>query len=107
MAEIPAAILVHTVTVEKFEGHGARGPVYADPVTVPCFVSDTRKLVRGPDGQQVVAESTVLAAPASLGEFSPESRVTLPSGRVGTVLVVKDHNDGGLGAPQHVEVAIT
>lgn len=107
MAEIPTDLLVHTIQVETYVGTGARGDKYAPVVNVDCFVEDARRLVRTTEGEEVISESTVYAAPASLATLAAKSRVTLPDGRKVTVIVRKNHDDGGLGAPQHVEANTT
>lgn len=107
MAEIPARYLVHEVQVKTFTGTGAYGAVHADPVTRACFVDEKRRLVRGSDGDEVVSEATLFARRAHLADFREHSLVTLPTGRVATVITVADRNDGGMGAWQHVEVTLT
>ncbi|VXB82020.1 hypothetical protein [Aeromicrobium sp. 9AM] len=104
MADIPGYLLVHTVSVETWEGTGAYGDTYAAPVDVPCFVDDARKIVRNPDGDEVVSESTVIGFLSDAPKFVEKTKVILPGGRPSIVILKKDRDDGGLGAPQHVEV---
>ncbi|KMM44862.1 hypothetical protein CWIS_13590 [Cellulomonas sp. A375-1] len=96
---------VHTVTVESLTGSGGEGDVFAAPATVPCFVEDKRQLVRGPDGREVIAETTVYA-PAGTTSLTPGSRVTLPS-RSATVITSAALDGGALGLPAHVVATLT
>jgi hypothetical protein len=101
---IPEFLLQHTVTIEPFQGSGANGPVYGAPVEVPCFRDDKRRLVRAPNGSQVVSEATVYCQPGTIAP--PESRVDLGS-RVATVITTADRDGGSLPVPSHVEVNCT
>lgn len=105
--DIPDELLVHTVSVETYDGTNSYGDTFAPPTNVPCFVDDQRKLVLSPDGAQVVSEATVLAKLDKTSTFTPKSRVTLPDGRSSIVINAKRRDDGDMGAPQHVEVVCT
>jgi len=93
----------HTVTVAAYRGDGAYGPVY-DPArqVQPCFVDDARRLVRAADGSQVVSEATVYAPADTVAPAG--SRLTLPTGRVTTVITAKALTAAGLLLPEHVEL---
>jgi hypothetical protein len=101
---LPAVLFQHEVTIEPFQGNGANGPVYGAPVTVRCFRDDKRRLVRAPNGSQVVSESTVYCLPGTVAP--PESRINLGS-RVATVITSADRDGGTLPVPSHVEVNCT
>lgn len=101
---LPRFLLQHQVVIEPFQGTGANGPVYGPPVTVPCFRDDKRRLVRAPNGSQVVSESTVYCLPGTVAP--PESRINLGS-RVATVITTADRDGGALPVPSHVEVNCT
>ena len=105
MGVIPGFLLRHAVPVEAFTGQGPFGPAYADPVTVRCFVDEKTRLIRSATGDQVVSGATVYAEPGLTAPVG--SRVTLPSGRVATVLAVSARDGGGLATPDHVELALT
>lgn len=99
---VPASVLVHTVTVERFLGSSGRGPRYGPPVEVPCLVAEKRRTVRTKDGRTLVAGSTIHAqvdAPIGL-----EARLTY-RGRVVEVLAVNRH-DGGRSTPNSLEVMV-
>lgn len=102
--DIPDELLVHTVSVETFEGTGAYGDQYATAADVACFVEDSRRMVRNLDGDEVISESTLYAKLDQAPNLVAKSRVTLPDGRKSIVILKKDRDDGGMGAPQHVEV---
>lgn len=100
-----ATFWVHTITVETHEGHDSNGPIYSAPVTVPCFVDDSTKLVAAPTGDQVVSQSTVFADSSYAPLFVAESRLTV-NGRATRVITVNNYTSGPLGLPDHVEVAV-
>lgn len=105
MASIPRRFLVHTITVEDYLGESSKGPKYAPTRTVRCLVDEQTRAVRNPDGEQVTSTSTAYAGPEER-MAPPLSRVTLPSGRVTTVIQTKDRNAGGLGTPNHTEIQL-
>lgn len=105
--DIPDDLLVHTVSVETWQGTGAYGDIFAEPTPVACFVDDQRKNVLNADGDQVISESTIYAKLDKAETLAAKSRVTLPGGRPAIVINVKRRDDGGMGAPQHVEVVCT
>lgn len=101
---IPASMLIHRVTVEPYQGVGPSGPSYGPPVEVKCLKEDKVRLVRSPNGDEVVSSATFYALP---GTTAPaKSRVTLPGGRKTTVISVADADGGNLGTPNHVEVRL-
>lgn len=102
---IPAWLLRHTVTVEAYEGESAYGPVYAAPITVPCFLDRKTRTVAGKDGQERVSSGTFYARPDTV--CPPESRVTLPDGTTATVVNALPRDGGGLPTPDHLEVQLT
>ena len=102
--KFPKFLLQHTATVEAFAGAGANGPVYAAAETVRCFREDKRRLVRAPNGEQVVSETTLYCLPGTVAP--PQSRVDLGT-RVATVITVADRDGGKLPVPSHVEVSCT
>jgi hypothetical protein len=98
-------MLIHIVQVETQTDTGPYGDQYAAPVTVPCFIDDARQIVRNAEGAEVVSETTLLCT-LDRAEFVPDSRVTLPDGRVAFVLMAKRRDAGSLGAPSHLEVTL-
>lgn len=106
MPEIPDSWLVHTVTVEPQVGEGAYGDSYGPPVQVRCFRDDARQVVRNASGAEVVSETTLYCKLDRADVFPPDSRVTLTDGSVSYVVLTKRRDDGGMGAPQHLEVTM-
>lgn len=101
---IPRFLMRHEVTVEPYLGDSSKGPKYGPPVTVRCFLDEQTRSVRNPAGEQVTSTSTVYADP---GTSAPTlSRVTLPDGRVTTVIQTKNRDGGGLPTPDHVEIQL-
>lgn len=101
-----ADFYVHTVTVQTLTGSGGMGDTYTDPAPLACFVDDKRRLVRSGSGEEVVSETTVYA-PAGTTVLTAESLVTLPSGRVATVIALSILDSGTMDLPDHVEANLT
>lgn len=100
---IPTHLLVHSATVQPYEGSGAYGDVYGATVTLPCYFEAVRKMVRDDDGAETVSEATIYA---DLGtEIKPGSRVTV-NGYTSTVVSVSVLDDGGLTGLAHREIAL-
>lgn len=93
----------HTVTITPCTGHGAYGDVYGTAVdATPVYVEQKRRLVRAPDGSQVVSSTT---AYAPLTTVVPDrSRIELPDGRETLVISVATHRAAGLPLPEHIEI---
>lgn len=105
MVTLPGVWLQHQVTVEPYEGNTAKGPAFGTPVTVRCWLEETNRMVRSPDGNEVVSSAQFYCRLDAV-EAPPESRVTLPSGRVTTVLTAARRDAGGLPLPAHLEVSL-
>lgn len=108
-----AEFMVHTITVRALTGSGGMGDTYADPVTFSpgtgdaVMVDDHRRLVRSASGSEVTSESTIYDTDlAHAPMYAPGSEVTLPSGRVATVITTAVRDSGGL-LPDHLEAACT
>lgn len=92
------------VTLATRTGDGARGPVYANPVTRTVFVEDGRKLVRDQAGEQVVSETTLYDAPDAADLYTSGSKATV-NGRPTTVITARRR---AMGDPDvdHTEIAL-
>ncbi|MHA4776071.1 hypothetical protein L1085_016365 [Streptomyces sp. MSC1_001] len=104
MTTIPAFVLIHRVQVEPYLGVGPSGPVYGPAVEVRCLKEDKVRLVRSPEGDEVISSATFYAMPGTVAPA--KSRVTLPGGRKTTVITFVDADGGNLGTPNHVEVQL-
>lgn len=108
MAGIPPVLLARMgqdVVVEPYSGAGARGPLYGSAATIRALVEIKRRATRGKDGTTVYSEATLRM---QLTENCPDlSRVTLPGGRVTTVLASSRVDGGSLPVPSHLEVLLT
>lgn len=102
---IPAFVLVHTVTIEPYQGDSAYGPQYGAPATARALVEETVRTVRNARGEEVVSSTTVYLLPTQV--CPPESRVTTPSGRTASVITSTLHDGGALPTPDHREVTLT
>ncbi|OPC83008.1 hypothetical protein B4N89_20560 [Embleya scabrispora] len=80
-------LLAHVVTVETYAGEGSHGSVYGPPAPVSCLLSQVTQLVRAPDGREVTSSASYITHPVH--DPPPGSRVTLPDGRVTTVITVR------------------
>ncbi|MFJ1708571.1 hypothetical protein [Kitasatospora sp. NPDC088346] len=103
VTRVPGWLLHHRITIEPYQGDSAYGPLYGPPVTdVPALVADTVRLVRAPDGRQVVSSAQLLLDPDTA--VPAGSRITLPSGRATTPISVSPIDAPGLPVPAHTEV---
>ncbi|MGW7197223.1 hypothetical protein [Streptomyces chryseus] len=101
---VPGWLLRHRVTVEPYEGDSAYGPAYGPPVpNVPALVSESVRTVRNKEGREVTSTALLVTAPDL--HCPPESRITLPSGRVTKALHIARHTAPGLPVPQSAEVS--
>jgi len=105
MVKLPAFWLQHQVTVEPYEGNSGKGPVFAAPVVVRCWLEETNRMVRAADGNEVTSSAQFYCRLDAL-DARPESRVTLPSGRVTTILTLAKRDAGRLPLPEHLEVSL-
>lgn len=97
---------VHSLTVETLTGTGAQGDVYANPVSVPGWLEDKRRLVRDKDGQEVVSSSFFSCDNTHLAKFTPDTKVTI-DGRTAFVIGVANYTSGELDLPDHLEIDLT
>ncbi|NJP70042.1 hypothetical protein [Streptomyces sp. C1-2] len=104
MSKIPGWLLRHEITIEPYKGDSSTGPVYGSPARVRAFVDEQTRAVRSPGGEDVTSSSTAYCAPGT--KAPPLSRVTLPSGRVTTVIACLPRDGGGLPTPDHTEIQL-
>lgn len=98
---IPDVLLVHTVSVEAYEGSGAYGDIFGTAYDLPCYVEQERKLIRSSTGEEVVSSTQVYCNP---GEPIPLGSKVTWNGRTSLVLGVGDYEDGGLTGLAHREI---
>ncbi|MFD7738414.1 hypothetical protein [Streptomyces sp. MJM8645] len=103
VTRVPGWLLRHRIIIEPYLGESAYGPVFGPPVVdVPALVSESVRLVRAPDGRQVVSSAQVLL---DLDTTVPAgSRITLPTGRTTVPITVSTIDAPGLPVPAHQEV---
>lgn len=103
-----ARFWVHTVTVETYQGTSGYGKELFDaPLIVTGWLQGSTKLVRSTDGDEVISQAQFFAPIDQAPVFAPQSRVTLPDGRIARVIVANVNDAGGLRLPEHVEVNLT
>lgn len=100
--KVPGFLLQHTVQVEGYLGSSSKGDLYAAGVPVPCLLDERIQMVTNPAGEKVTSSSSYVARldhnPA------PKSRVTLPDGRVTTVITIARPDGGNLPVPSNTQV---
>jgi hypothetical protein len=98
---------VNTVTVSPYLGTGVKGPTYGAPVQVACWIEDEVKLVRHPDGSEVVSSASIYLPLSSAGNFPTGSKVVTPS-RTAFVITNNRFDSGTLGLGiDHAVVTLT
>jgi hypothetical protein len=99
---------VHTITVQPRAGAGANGKVRTDPVEVSCFIDGGTKTVRTTNGELIVAAAPVYAPVSAASVLPIGAAVTLPGETTPRQIVaVTVRTSGGLGLPDHIELALT
>ena len=112
MAELPALFYVHQVAVQPFLGSGAYGDTFGGSVEFPAWVEQKRQYVVGEGGAQLLSEATLKCDLEHAASTAPGSLVTIHTELEGVplqerrVLSQAYHTDGGIGAWQHLEVAL-
>lgn len=101
MAHLPLWLQPHTVTVEPYQGTSGAGHKYGSAVQVRCMFDGKTKLTIGADGAQSLSAGSLFTNLANESLVPVGSRV---AGR--TVQQVARHDDGGLGAWQHLEITL-
>lgn len=87
------------LSVRTYEEGGQLGPELKDAESLPGLPQiPDRKLVRGSDGNEQVAQTAIYAPRDLAGHFTLGSRVTLADGRESTVLGVQTPDILGLFA---------
>ena len=104
MADLPAFLMPHRVSVETYQGDTGTDDTYAAAVAnIPCRQEGA--ILVTSDGHYVGSAKLFLRL-EHRELFRRESRVTLQNGGVGHVQAVADHSDAGAGAWEHLEVAV-
>ena len=108
MSDDLGAFWVHTITVQPRAGSGANGKIRTDPVEVSCFIDGGTKTVWTTNGEVIVAAAPVYA-PVSAASVLPIGAAVLLPGETKPrqIVAVTVHTSGGLGLPDHVELALT
>lgn len=100
-----AEFYVHIVTLEKFEGAGAYGDIYAAPRLVACLREGKRRLVRSTTGEETVSETTLYMSVEDGAGFTPGSRITY-NGHETHVITNGENDAPGLDLPDHAMVTL-
>ena len=61
--KIRRSFLKDSVVVQTRTSEGSYGDTFADPVTVPCLIDETRRVVRDASGQETVSEAQLQLHP--------------------------------------------
>ena len=93
----------HTVTVRPYLGQSSTGAVFGDPFTLQCMAQGKRRMIRGGDGTETLSSLTLIAEHGKAALVPAGSEVDWLDDTT-TVLDSIEHDDGGMGTPQHTEV---
>jgi hypothetical protein len=108
--DIPDFLLVHSVSYERSTGVDGLGVTrYGTAASLACFVEEKHQLVLDATGESVLSQATVRARlDTTLGVADGiGDRVTLPSGRVATVIATARADGGALPVPSHLQLFTT
>jgi hypothetical protein len=109
---IPAAWLIHEITIDPYLGLTGQGEdAYGPSLTIKCLVEEKIRHIRAQDtvnstGDELNSTATVYCELAYARSIPPVSRVTLPSGRVTRVLEALRRDGGNLPVPSHLELVL-
>lgn len=104
MAALPGILMPHRIVVEPFAGDSSEGPTYG-PAKVSVQCRREGRIDVTADGQHTGSVKLYARLVAS-SLLNTGARVTLDDGTVGYVTAVARHEDGGLGAWEHVEATV-
>ena len=93
----------HSVTVTPLTGRSSTGNVWGTPFPLRCMAQGARRLVRDGDGAEKLSTLTLIAETGQASLVPPGSQVEWRDDTT-TVLSTIEHDDGGMGTPQHTEV---
>lgn len=93
----------HQVTVHPLTGRSSVGEVYGAPLQLRCMAQGARRLVRDGEGAEKLSTLTLIAEAGQATLVPPGSLVEWRDDTT-TVLSTIEHDDGGMGTPQHTEV---
>lgn len=102
MSDPLAAFFTQPATVERYDGDGATGPIFATPITVHGRIKHGEKLIRDVNGDEVVASASI-SLPASTPRIPVGSRVTV-RGKVSTVIAEAQHIGGFAMSPDYYSI---
>lgn len=100
---------VHTASVKTLLGTSSTGSMLADPVDDACFIEDDNKLVVTASGEQLTSTAVLYGNRSSAALYAPGSEVTssVIPGRARRVIDLHVYDSGGLGLPDHIQVALS
>lgn len=100
--------LVHSVSAQSEVGRNSNGPVLSPAVNIDCLVQDVLRVVLNSEGESVTSTTTIAVALEDVPTFGPGVIVTLPSGRLATVISAASGDSGSLGLGlDHGEIYLT
>lgn len=102
MRQVPGFLLQHQVAVEAYLGSGSKGDLYAAAETVRCLIDEKTQQVTSPGGQVVTSGSSYITRPGH--RPPPNSRVTLPDGRITKVITIARADGVNLPVPSNTQV---
>lgn len=104
-ATIATRNMTSTATVTPLVGTGARGPVYGQPVEVPCWPEQSSKLVRDSEGSETTSSTRLWCEAEHEALFTAGATVTF-RGVPAEVITVAVHDPGAIALPRLLEVSL-
>jgi len=101
--DIEGWLLPSECAVETYRGDTAYGDSYATSRTVQCAIDDQSRLVRGANGDEQLASTTLRTFLKDASRFTLDSRVTV-NGRRTFVIATARRDSAGIGMGDHFEV---
>jgi hypothetical protein len=100
--QVPGFLLQYQVRVEPYLGSSSKGGLYGPVETVQCLIDEKTQQVTSPGGEIVTSGSSYITRPDH--RPPPNSRVTLPDGRITKVITIARADGGRLPVPSNTQV---
>lgn len=101
--KLSTRFMPHTVTVRPYQGQSSTGPLFGAAFPLQCMAQGRRRMVRGGDGTETLSTLTLITEHDKADLIPAGSEVDWRDDTT-TVIASVQHDDGGMGTPQHTEV---
>ena len=99
--KLPAYMQQNEVTVEVYEGDGAYGPIYSDPVTISCYYQQKNEKVLDDEGDEIISSSQFFTSSGL--DMKKGSKVTF-EGNTNKVMTTSEKRNALTGKVHHQQV---